>query len=89
MKISAEDKLQRRDRILKAIIHAGGLTEAELTEQLGLERRTVNNYLRGLQQTERVHKDGLIWYAKSNKAMQIIDQIIELLQQLKDELKGE
>lgn len=86
MKISVEEKIQRRERILNVLAQSGGLTEAELTAQTGLERRTLNNHLRWLQQAGQVRKDGLVWYARHSKAIRIIDQIIDLLNQLKDEL---
>lgn len=86
MRISAEDKLARRELILKTLCQSDGLTELELTEALGLERRTINNHLRWLRQSGQVRKDGLIWYANTSKSAQIIDKIIALLNELKKEL---
>lgn len=40
-----------------------GLTEAELVEETGFERRTLNNYLRDLEMEGKIYKDGLLWMA--------------------------
>ncbi|MBN2002685.1 MAG: helix-turn-helix domain-containing protein [Anaerolineae bacterium] len=40
-----------------------GMRESEIAEELGWERRTVNNYLRGLKKQERVYKEGRDWLA--------------------------
>jgi predicted ArsR family transcriptional regulator len=89
MRISIEDKLQRRELILKTLCRNDGLTEAELTQALGLERRTINNHLRWLQETGQARKTGLIWYANVSKSAQLIDKIIVLLNELKQELEND
>ena len=38
-----------------------GLREVEVAQELGWDRRTVNNYLRNLQQQGRVYKEGRCW----------------------------
>jgi len=38
-----------------------GLREAEIAEELGWDRRTVNNYLRMLREQGRVYKEGRLW----------------------------
>ncbi len=40
-----------------------GLKEAELTNLMELERRTLNNYLRALETEGKVYKDGVLWIA--------------------------
>jgi hypothetical protein len=39
-----------------------GLTEQEVAEEMGWERRTANNYLREMDEEERVHRDGRKWF---------------------------
>lgn len=41
----------------------GGLRESEISQELGWDRRTTNNYLRDLQKQGRVHKEGRDWYS--------------------------
>jgi hypothetical protein len=43
--------------------HPDGISEARLAEQAGLERRTINNYLRELEALGSVRKHGLSWTA--------------------------
>ena len=38
-----------------------GLREAEIADELGWERRRVNNYLRALAKQGRIYKEGEIW----------------------------
>jgi CRISPR-associated endonuclease/helicase Cas3 len=61
-KIEETTKQQRLERLhLLLTRHPLGLTEAELAEETGLERRSVNNYLRELETQGRAYKDGLYW----------------------------
>ncbi len=39
-----------------------GLTEQEIAEEMGWERRTANNYLRELDEEERVYRNGRKWF---------------------------
>lgn len=43
--------------------HLDGLTEQELAQLLGIQRRTLNNYLRGLEQGEQAYREGRVWHA--------------------------
>jgi CRISPR-associated endonuclease/helicase Cas3 len=62
-KIDEATKLRRLERLdLLLTRNARGLTEAEIAEELGLERRSVNNYLRELEDRGKVFKDGLYWF---------------------------
>jgi DNA-binding IclR family transcriptional regulator len=54
-------KTRRVRRILSQ--HPFGLRESELTDVLGWERRTVNNYLRALQRKGLIYKEGWEWFA--------------------------
>jgi CRISPR-associated endonuclease/helicase Cas3 len=62
-KIDEATKQQRLDRIhLLLARNARGITEAEIADEMGLERRTANNYLRELEFQGKAFKDGLYWY---------------------------
>ena len=41
-----------------------GIRERELAEELGWERRTVNNYLHELERNGKVHREGRLWFAR-------------------------
>lgn len=41
-----------------------GVRESEIAEELGWQRRTVNNYLRELKQNDKAEKSGWIWFLK-------------------------
>lgn len=63
-RISEWEKYQKTievQRILSA--HPFGLRESELTDELGWERRTVNNYLRALESEGLIYKEGWEWYS--------------------------
>lgn len=57
------EKRSRANRIGRLLQrHRFGLTEQEISEETGLHRRTVNNYLRELDEEERAHRCGRKWY---------------------------
>lgn len=61
-KIDETTRLQRLERIYLLLMRHGlGLTEAEIADEMGLERRTINNYLRKLETQGKAYKDGLYW----------------------------
>lgn len=39
-----------------------GLSEQEVAEEMGWQRRRTNNYLRELDEQEKAHRDGRKWY---------------------------
>lgn len=41
-----------------------GIRESEISEELGWQRRTVNNYLRKLKKEEKAEREGRSWFAK-------------------------
>ena len=49
-------------RLLRA--HQFGLSESEIADFLGWERRTTNNYLRDLSARGCVYKEGRVWYVE-------------------------
>ncbi len=62
-KIDESTKMQRLERIsLLLARNARGVTEAEIADEMRLERRTVNNYLRELEFQGKALKDGLYWF---------------------------
>lgn len=42
--------------------HRLGLREVEIADELRLERRTVNNYLRELDEQQKAHRHGRLWF---------------------------
>jgi CRISPR-associated endonuclease/helicase Cas3 len=62
-RIDERTKLQRLERLVLLLSrHSKGLTEAELAEEMGFGRRSINNYLRDLEYEGKAFKDGLYWY---------------------------
>lgn len=43
--------------------HRHGLRESEIEQITQMERRRINNYLRELRATNRIHKEGWEWFA--------------------------
>lgn len=43
--------------------HGWGLREAEISEILGCDRRTINNYLHDLEKENKVYREGRTWFA--------------------------
>lgn len=58
---------QRKSHRVLCLLHwyALGLREAEVAQELGWNRRTVNNYLRRLRECEQAYKLGRLWFASS------------------------
>lgn len=55
-----ENRLQELSHLLQEC--SLGLYELEVAEELGMERRTANNYLRELDQKEKAHRQGRKWF---------------------------
>lgn len=54
----------RKERTFLALCrHPLGLTETELEHDTGIQRRTLNNYLRALETEGKIYKDGVVWVA--------------------------
>jgi len=49
-------------RLLKRL--RWGVRESEIAEELGWERRTVNNYLNELKEDQKAYREGRSWFAK-------------------------
>jgi DNA-binding CsgD family transcriptional regulator len=54
---------ERRTNRISRLLHRCrfGLTEREIAQETGLHRRTVNNYLRRLDEEGKAHRDGRKW----------------------------
>lgn len=57
-----EEKESKLYRLLKRLRF--GVRESEISEELGWQRRTVNNYLRKLERNEKAEREGRFWFAK-------------------------
>jgi CRISPR-associated endonuclease/helicase Cas3 len=61
------DQATYEDRKMRVFLtlrrYPNGLTEADLEQETGLNRRTLNNYLRALETEGKIYKDGLTWVA--------------------------
>lgn len=55
-----QERLSRVSRLLDRCRF--GLHEQEVSEELGWERRTTNNYLRELDRQEKAHRNGRKWF---------------------------
>ena len=49
-------------RLLKRL--RWGARESDVAEELGWERRTVNNYLRDLEDDDKAYKQGRSWFSR-------------------------
>jgi predicted DNA-binding transcriptional regulator YafY len=62
-RIDEETKQQRLERIALLLMrNARGLTEGEIADEVNLDRRTVNNYLRELDYQGKAYKSGIYWF---------------------------
>ena len=57
-----EEKENRLQRLLKRLRF--GVRESEISEELGWQRRTVNNYLRKLKEKDKAERDGRSWFSR-------------------------
>jgi len=57
------EKEQRKGRLTRLLNRCRlGLSEREVSEEMGWDRRTTNNYLRELDSEERAHRNGRKWF---------------------------
>lgn len=49
-------------RLLKRL--PWGARESEIADELGWERRTVNNYLKELRDENKAHREGWLWFTE-------------------------
>lgn len=57
-----EDKENVLYRLLRRLRF--GVRESEISEELGWQRRTVNNYLRKLKDKDKADREGRSWFSK-------------------------
>lgn len=63
-RLAEGEREEKRSKLLRALKFFGwGIREAELSEELGWQRRTLNNYLRDLEQEDQAHREGRSWFA--------------------------
>lgn len=55
-----------KERQVESVLyrHEFGLRESEVASELGWDRRTVNNYLRELEEQGRAYKEGRDWFVE-------------------------
>jgi predicted transcriptional regulator len=59
------EKSEKEDKVERVLYeHDFGLCEVEIAEELGWERRTVNNYLHALERQGRIYKEGRSWFTE-------------------------
>lgn len=62
-RISGSSRQQAIERVWLTVKRVpDGITEAEIAERTGIERRTLNNYLNELGDEGRIEKDGTLWF---------------------------
>jgi len=57
------EKTDKSNQVLQLLRRCfNGLREVEISQELGWDRRTTNNYLRELKTQKRIHKEGRDWH---------------------------
>jgi DNA-binding IclR family transcriptional regulator len=57
------EKSNKSNQLLRLLQRCfNGLREIDISQELGWDRRTTNNYLRELQNQGRIHKEGRDWH---------------------------
>jgi predicted transcriptional regulator len=57
------EKSDKSNQVLRLLRRCfNGLRETDISQELGWDRRTTNNYLRELRKEGRIHKEGRDWY---------------------------
>ncbi len=63
-KVDSDTIERSRERVYLTLRqYPNGLTEADLEQLMGIQRRTLNNYLHGLWDKGKVYKEGILWFA--------------------------
>ncbi|GIK40700.1 MAG: hypothetical protein BroJett011_45330 [Chloroflexota bacterium] len=59
------EKSEKEDQVERVLYeHDFGLREVEIAEELGWDRRTINNYLHELERQGRVYREGRSWFTE-------------------------
>lgn len=76
-RIPGDAKSERQERLLFELRrHPDGLSEAELSDLLGLDRRTVNNYLREMEPEGQLYKEGALWFFDPESETQLLRPLV-------------
>ena len=59
---AAEKEMKTSDVIRLLRTFQLGLSESEIADALGWDRRTANNHLRNLENGGHIYKEGRLWY---------------------------
>lgn len=64
-RLRAGERENRQNFILRLLGRSRwGIKESEVAQEIGVNRRTANNYLRKLQRENKAEKDGWLWFSK-------------------------
>lgn len=64
-KLQKGEREEKENQLYRLLRHLRfGVRESEISEELGWQRRTVNNYLRKLKKEEKAEREGRSWFAK-------------------------
>ena len=62
-RLTKGERESRKNKVARLITFCGlGLTEKELSQDTGFDRRTLNNYLRELDEEGIAHREGRKWW---------------------------
>ena len=62
-RLFAGERDKRENDVLRLLVsHPFGLSESDISSELGWDRRTTNNYLRTLRDRRLIYKEGHQWY---------------------------
>ncbi len=63
--LRAGERENRQNFILRLLKrHRLGIKESEIANEMGINRRTANNYLKELRNDGKAEKDGWLWFSK-------------------------
>jgi len=59
------EREEREHKLLRLLrrLH-WGIRESEIAQELGWQRRTVNNYLHELKELKQAYREGRLWFAE-------------------------
>lgn len=62
-RISEEDKARKKEIVWSIVQRHNGISETEISAEINVQQRTVNNYLRELDDEAKIYKEGILWFA--------------------------
>jgi len=64
-RLAKGEREEKRNLVLRLLKRfRWGIREEELSQEMGWQRRTLNNYLHDLEQDDKAYRDGRSWFAK-------------------------